>query len=100
MRAIAKLKSTIKVNFKHSSPQIVSALFKGWRVRRIMRTKEIQQRVLQLKQFSQELLNTALDRGLAEMLRQSIRNSKIKLATLVQRMQQNGFWLEYEHNNV
>lgn len=67
----------------------------GWRVRRIMRTKEVVMRIKQIHEFDYELETAELDRSLVNGLKMSKYNTKLKLGNLIRKMQEKGLWLTY-----
>lgn len=82
-----------------------TAIVKGWKIRRIMKTKEIQCHISQIKEFilaQKEMIQDItpsnkkkiddLKRGLAA----SRYNTSVKMIALVHKMQKEGLWLLYK----
>jgi len=83
--------------------EVANAVVNGWRVRRIMKTKEIKGMIDQIKEFiraQDELLNDFSPNkkkdDLEVGLRASRYNTTLKLVGLVHKMEENGLWLVYK----
>jgi len=66
----------------------LAGLIKGWRVRRIMRTKEVDMRVRQIRDFENELIRGGLGDSLSQGLVMSRNNTVYKLIHLISKMQE------------
>lgn len=65
---------------------LLEALVMGWRVRRIMRTKEVHMRLRQVREFELEMRSHDLDRDLFYGLVMSRNNTVAKLINLISKM--------------
>jgi len=63
--------------------KLIEAVAIGWRIRRIMRTKEVIMRIKQIHEYDHELTKSDLDKELRQMLKMSKFNTKLKLSSLI-----------------
>lgn len=98
-----KIKIPIKKAFKAIEPKL-NGVVAGWRLRRILKTKEIQTYISQIKDFNitkSHILfnndtNIEVKRQLELSLQQSKFNTTNKMLRLIEKMQQNALWLMYK----
>lgn len=98
-----KIKIPIKKAFKAIEPRL-NGVVAGWRLRRILKTKEIQTYISQIKDFNitkSHILfnndtNIEVKRQLELSLQQSKFNTTNKMLRLIEKMQQNALWLMYK----
>jgi hypothetical protein len=74
----------------------LEALIVGWRVRKIMQTKEIDMRITQIRDFERELQSADLDEAMTQGLIMSRNNTVSKMICLISKMQEKGLWLTYK----
>jgi hypothetical protein len=78
------------------SYQNLEAMVTGWRIRRILKTKEIDMRVRQIKEFELELRLPDLEANMIQGLIMSRNNTVSKMVALIDKMQSKGLWLTYK----
>ena len=84
----------MKIAFRlNDRDSMLRAIIQGWRIRRIMKTKEIQNYVDQIRDFKD---CARINPEMRPSLEASRRNTSLKLIGLIDKMQMKGLWLMYK----
>ncbi|CDW80949.1 UNKNOWN [Stylonychia lemnae] len=82
---------------------LLAGAVKAWRLRKIMKTKEVETLIQQIKDYVQAMDDLIGDFSISERkmelqrgLEQSRFNTVVKLVKLISKMQENGLWLMYK----